>query len=152
MPFAAAGIAALTRAAGKGLPVTTDDARKLFGISKPRWVRMSRRSGFPDRIHEGRSWFVDPQSLANYLTLCNRIEAGMSLSQTACLTRHAIKTIRAMVAREVFPAPIGYRRGPRFARDQVEAWLHEHRRGLALQKRATKRAPRKRRPTTGGSR
>jgi hypothetical protein len=76
---------------------------------------------------------MDPADLGKYLTQQNLLHDGLTSTQAARLARHTVRTLRSLVKRGRFPAPIGDVAGrPRFDREQVEHWLHEQRNGRDL--------------------
>lgn len=106
--------------------VTTDSAAKDLGLSKQRWLRLSRQQGFPKRYKVGRVWCVNPGMLADFLELQNELEKAMSLSDIAKFMHMSHYTAQAVLERGELPKPLGMVKGrPRWTRDAITEWSLE---------------------------
>jgi len=110
--------------------ISTKVARELLGYREQRWLRLARHEGFPRVPRRGQTYPLNARNLAAFLRLRNYVEAGVTLSQWAAMTRHTRKYIAAQIRKHHAPGPIGYV-GARPRYDIVAAlmWWHHDQRG-----------------------
>jgi len=118
--FSDAKIRAL-RARGTARLMTTEAAVKELGLSKQRWLRLSRCTGFPKRYRVGRVWCINPVALADFLEHHNALEAGLSLSGVAKALHITHYTALGLYERGELPKPLGFIHArPRWSADSIE--------------------------------